>query len=149
MTSSELIDYDLVNFDNLLTSLLTIFQAITLEGWTKIMYNVSASCVTWLQLMDSEMKAFSGFYFTLFVLFGAFFVLNLILAVIMEAFSKIDEQIQREEEEKKRLALELAIHNVPKKENPLQGLRDIENRSEGQESDQRNEQLAEEFLAEN
>ena len=43
VTQSELIDYGLVNFDNLLTSLLTIFQAITLEGWTKIMYNVSSA----------------------------------------------------------------------------------------------------------
>ena len=41
VTSSELIDYGLINFDNLMISLLTIFQAITLEGWTKIMYNVT------------------------------------------------------------------------------------------------------------
>lgn len=56
--------------------------------------------------MDADLKIFSGFYFTLFVLFGAFFVLNLILAVIMEAFSRIDEQIKLEEDLKKRRALE-------------------------------------------
>lgn len=34
----------LVGFDNILTGLLTVFQCITLEGWTSILYLVS-NCV--------------------------------------------------------------------------------------------------------
>ena len=65
--------------------------------------------------MDSDLKVFAGFYFTLFVIFGAFFVLNLILAVIMEAFSKIDDQIRSEEAAKKTQTLESALSDTSKK----------------------------------
>jgi len=32
------LNYGLSNFDNIFNAFLTIFQCITLEGWTKIMY---------------------------------------------------------------------------------------------------------------
>ena len=56
--------------------MLTIFVSITLEGWTKFMYN----------LTDADSSLFAGLYFTLLVVFGSFFLLNLILAVIMDSF---------------------------------------------------------------
>ena len=34
------IDYGYTTFDNLIVSMITIFQCITLEGWAKIMYNL-------------------------------------------------------------------------------------------------------------
>lgn len=37
---SEL-DFGLVNFDNVLEAMLTIFQCITMEGWTKMMFYYS------------------------------------------------------------------------------------------------------------
>jgi hypothetical protein len=81
-----LIFYGIVTFDNLLTAMITIFQVITLENWVDLMYN----------LMDSNQAGMSVLYFCLLVLFGSFFLLNLILAVIMETFNKID-QSQAEE----------------------------------------------------
>ncbi|KAL2099497.1 hypothetical protein ACEWY4_003891 [Coilia grayii] len=34
-------NYGITNFDNILFAILTVFQCITMEGWTGILYNVS------------------------------------------------------------------------------------------------------------
>ena len=34
-------NFGITNFDNILFSILTVFQCITMEGWTDILYNVS------------------------------------------------------------------------------------------------------------
>ena len=73
--------------------MLLIFQAITLEGWVDIMYN----------LMDSNITIVAALYFCLLVLFGSLFLLNLILAVIMDAFDKVaNKQTLEQEAEKKK-----------------------------------------------
>jgi hypothetical protein len=58
-------------FDNILISIVNIFQIITLEGWTSMMYIVR----------DSERSYGYDPFFVACVLFGAFFVLNLMIAV--------------------------------------------------------------------
>ena len=63
--------YGVVNFDDIFSSLLVIFQCVTLEGWTTVMIIVQ--------------KAFSMFVFFFFIpliFIGAFFLLNLTLVVI-------------------------------------------------------------------
>ena len=63
---------DTYSFDNCLWSIMNIFQIITLEGWSDMMYYVR----------DAEGD--SCFYDALFifiVLFGAYFVINLMVAV--------------------------------------------------------------------
>ena len=35
----------ITNFDNFGLAMLTVFQCITLEGWTNVMYNVSEKCI--------------------------------------------------------------------------------------------------------
>ena len=37
-SESEELNYGITNFDNIMWAVLTIFQCITMEGWTKIMY---------------------------------------------------------------------------------------------------------------
>lgn len=75
-----------LSFDNVLISILNIFQIITLEGWTDMMYIIR----------DSEQTYFYDSLFMFCLLFGAFFVLNLMIAV---QFTYLD---QAYEEEKKR-----------------------------------------------
>jgi hypothetical protein len=41
--------------------------------------------------MDSNLSVVAGIFFCLLVLFGSFFLLNLILAVIMDAFDNVDK----------------------------------------------------------
>ena len=49
--------------------------------------------------MESTSSWFSVLYFSLLVLFGSYFLLNLILAVIIEAYIKIDIKEKKKEEE--------------------------------------------------
>jgi len=86
ISDSELIQYGYTTFDHLGYGVLTLFQVITLEGWTLVMYN----------LMDANLSPMVVFYFTLLVLFGSFFLLNLILAVIMDAFDDVDQRFAEE-----------------------------------------------------
>lgn len=37
-------NFGITNFDNILFAILTVFQCITMEGWTDILYNVSVWC---------------------------------------------------------------------------------------------------------
>ena len=41
--SLEIIQYDVSNFNNVLSSGITIFQVFTLEGWVELMYTYSDS----------------------------------------------------------------------------------------------------------
>jgi hypothetical protein len=81
ISQQELISYGIITFDNVGVSLVTIFQVLTLEGWSQMMYN----------FMDTSSSNFMPvFYFCFLVLFGSFFVMNLILAVISESFGDDD-----------------------------------------------------------
>lgn len=70
-----LIDYGVTTFDNILKAMVTVFQMITLEGWTKIMYNLMDSNLYWMAIIFS----------ILLVFIGAFFLLNVVLAVLVQA----------------------------------------------------------------
>jgi len=64
-------DFNMTSFDNILKSVLNIFIIITLEGWSEIMYKIRNATGTVLY----------DIFFILVVIFGAFFVLNLMIAV--------------------------------------------------------------------
>ena len=70
-------NYGITNFDDFATHCLTIFQCITLEGWTLIMYMTMDSLTGWTVV-----------YFLLLVFMGGFFLLNLALAVITEVYDE-------------------------------------------------------------
>ncbi|KAJ8923541.1 hypothetical protein NQ315_010119 [Exocentrus adspersus] len=72
----------ITNFDNFGLSMLTVFQCITLEGWTDVLYNVQ----------DASGRAYPWLYFVSMVILGAFFVMNLILGVLSGEFSKEREK---------------------------------------------------------
>jgi hypothetical protein len=80
--------YGITHFDNIAFAWLTIFQCITLEGWTPIMYMCMDAVTGWAVV-----------YFVLLVFTGGFFLLNLALAVITEVY---DTEIKDEEEEARR-----------------------------------------------
>ena len=74
--------YGIINYDNLINGMITIFQVITLEGWSTLMYNLSDTSPQWM----------AEIYCLLLVLVGSFFLLNVILAVIMDAFDEVAAQ---------------------------------------------------------
>jgi nucleoside recognition membrane protein YjiH len=48
-------------------------------------------------LMDSNISSVAALYFILLISFGSFFILNLILAVIMDSYNKIQHKELKEE----------------------------------------------------
>jgi hypothetical protein len=90
------LNYGYTNFDNFGTSCLTIFQVITLEGWSHILY----------MNMDAWGSGTAGLFFTLLILTGCFFVLQLLLAVLEDNFHTAKASVQAADEEAKKIAEE-------------------------------------------
>ena len=85
--SNENPNFGVTNFDNLLYSLLVVFQSVTLEGWSDI------------QKMMQRAYMFSIFvYFLPLVFIGAFFLLNLTLAVINSKFTEAHHEQEAKDE---------------------------------------------------
>uniref|UniRef100_A0A6I8NQP9 Voltage-dependent L-type calcium channel subunit alpha n=1 Tax=Ornithorhynchus anatinus TaxID=9258 RepID=A0A6I8NQP9_ORNAN len=74
--------HGITNFDNFAFAMLTVFQCITMEGWTDVLY--------WVR--DAMGYELPWVYFVSLVIFGSFFVLNLVLGVLSGEFSKEREK---------------------------------------------------------
>nr|XP_032828240.1 voltage-dependent L-type calcium channel subunit alpha-1D-like [Petromyzon marinus] len=70
------------NFDSFGFAMLTVFQCITLEGWTDVLYWVN----------DAVGNDWPWIYFVNLIIVGSFFVLNLVLGVLSGEFSKEREK---------------------------------------------------------
>lgn len=70
-------NYGVLSFDNIFSSILTVFQCITMEGWSENMFIANET---------TEYSYFNDFFFTVLVVIGAFFLLNLIAAVLYMKF---------------------------------------------------------------
>ena len=88
---NENFQYGFIDFDNFARAFLTIFQVITLEGWTDIMY----------VLMDAYDEWLTGIFFCCLVVFGSFFVLNLLLAVLEQNYNEQEQLMTKKENAKK------------------------------------------------
>ena len=81
-TWSEDVNWGITQFDNIGQAFVTIFQAVSEEGWTDIMY----AC------MDVDGTVSSLIVFVLLIFCGSFFLMNLFLAAI-----GIEEEEEEEE----------------------------------------------------
>lgn len=81
----QYLNYGITNFDHIGGSLLTVFQMLTSETWCYQLFN----------LLDVDIPFLGAVYSIMLNIVGQFFLLNLILAVICEAFMKAhNEQIE-------------------------------------------------------
>ncbi|KAI4484986.1 hypothetical protein M0802_012887 [Mischocyttarus mexicanus] len=109
-------NYGITSFDNIGFAMLTVFQCITMEGWTSILYWVkqeicSSVCVsgapmlahviagfTWLwsnlQTNDALGSTYNWIYFIPLIVLGSFFMLNLVLGVLSGEFAKEREKVE-------------------------------------------------------
>ena len=82
------------HFDNIIVALITAFEMITLEGWSGVMYQIRMS--------RGGFSVEGDIFCVACVVFGALFVLNLMIAVqfnfLDEAFNEIEMQKQKEKE---------------------------------------------------
>ena len=77
------INYGVLTFDNIGKALLSVFQIVTNDNWALTMYN----------LMNTDIiAAVSPLYFCFLVVFGSFFLLNIILAVILDSFIRVQQE---------------------------------------------------------
>ncbi|XP_026677370.1 voltage-dependent calcium channel type A subunit alpha-1 [Diaphorina citri] len=77
-------NFGITSFDNIGYAMLTVFQCITMEGWTTILY--------WMN--DSLGNYFNWIYFVPLIVLGSFFMLNLVLGVLSGEFAKEREKVE-------------------------------------------------------
>ncbi|CAD7923850.1 unnamed protein product [Amoebophrya sp. A120] len=77
LSRSEDFNWGLTGFDNFPVAALTLFQTVTLSAWVDLMYLFE----------DSHDVTFARCFFSLMILLGTFFVLNVTLAVVCDAFN--------------------------------------------------------------
>ncbi|XP_033611778.1 voltage-dependent calcium channel type A subunit alpha-1 isoform X2 [Cryptotermes secundus] len=77
-------NYGITSFDNIGFAMLTVFQCITMEGWTAILY--------WTN--DALGSGFNWIYFVPLIVLGSFFMLNLVLGVLSGEFAKEREKVE-------------------------------------------------------
>ncbi|CAG0883560.1 unnamed protein product [Darwinula stevensoni] len=81
----------LINFDHVGNAYLALFQVATFEGWLDIM--AQASDIRGMNLQpEREVNMFSYLYFVIFIVFGAFFTLNLFIGVIIDNFNVLKKK---------------------------------------------------------
>lgn len=71
-------NYGLMSFDNLFYSFLNVFQIVTVDNWTSIMYSV-----------QKTFSNYASIYFLSLVIIGGLFLVNLTLAIIKVKFSNL------------------------------------------------------------
>ncbi|XP_041091581.1 calcium channel, voltage-dependent, P/Q type, alpha 1A subunit, b [Polyodon spathula] len=81
-------NYGITQFDNILFAVLTVFQCITMEGWTDLLYYSN----------DASGNAWNWLYFIPLIIIGSFFMLNLVLGVLSGEFAKERERVENRSE---------------------------------------------------
>ncbi|KRX08462.1 hypothetical protein PPERSA_12943 [Pseudocohnilembus persalinus] len=89
----EEFNYGYTKFDNLFQALFSIFQSLTTEGWTNIVF----------LLTNTYTPIIVYLYFIFLCLVGSFFVVNLILAVVNESFvNNKDKTLEKQDNKKEQ-----------------------------------------------
>ncbi|CAH0722297.1 unnamed protein product, partial [Brenthis ino] len=87
----------ITSFDNIGFAMLTVFQCITMEGWTAILY--------WTN--DALGSTFNWIYFVPLIVLGSFFMLNLVLGVLSGEFSNERGRVERRAQFQKERARQM------------------------------------------
>ncbi|XP_040187412.1 sodium channel protein type 4 subunit alpha isoform X1 [Rana temporaria] len=121
-----------VNFDNVGLGYLSLLQVATFKGWMDIMYAAVDSRNVEEQ-PQYEINLYMYLYFVIFIIFGAFFTLNLFIGVIIDNFNQQKKKFggkdifMTEEQKKyynamKKLGSKKPVKPIPRPENPVQGV---------------------------
>ncbi|XDV51465.1 hypothetical protein PO909_020336, partial [Leuciscus waleckii] len=81
-------NYGITQFDNVLFAVLTVFQCITMEGWTDMLYYSN----------DALGSSWNWMYYVPLIIIGSFFMLNLVLGVLSGEFAKERERVENRSE---------------------------------------------------
>uniref|UniRef100_A0AC34F530 EF-hand domain-containing protein n=1 Tax=Panagrolaimus sp. ES5 TaxID=591445 RepID=A0AC34F530_9BILA len=81
-------NFGITSFDNIAFAMITVFQCITMEGWTSVMFYTN----------DSLGSTYNWAYFIPLIVLGSFFMLNLVLGVLSGEFAKERERVENRRE---------------------------------------------------
>ena len=103
---------DPIRFGDLGTSILTLFQITTMEGWTDILYANMHGCDHAVYGLDNcetpvAQPASAVIYFVSFVMIGTMIVMNLFIGVIMNSM----DEVQKEQSLEERAVGEIGAYN--------------------------------------
>ncbi|KAJ3591979.1 hypothetical protein NHX12_007109 [Muraenolepis orangiensis] len=120
-----------INFDHVGAGYLALLQVATFKGWLDIMYAAVDSRKQGDQ-PEYEINTWMYLYFVVFIIFGAFFTLNLFIGVIIDNFNQQKKKISRDifmtKEQKKyynamkKLGSKKPQKPIPRPANKLQGI---------------------------
>ncbi|XP_069558597.1 sodium channel, voltage-gated, type I-like, alpha [Brachyistius frenatus] len=121
-----------VNFDNVGMGYLALLQVATFKGWTDIMYAAVDSPGNLEEQPSYEINMKMYLYFVIFIIFGAFFTLNLFIGVIIDNFNQQKKKFggqdifMTEEQKKyynamKKLGSKKPQKPIPRPSNKIQG----------------------------
>ncbi|XP_065555192.1 sodium channel protein type 4 subunit alpha isoform X2 [Lathamus discolor] len=121
-----------VNFDNVGLGYLSLLQVATFKGWMDIMYAAVDSRLIEEQPVY-EINLYMYIYFVIFIIFGAFFTLNLFIGVIIDNFNQQKKKFggkdifMTEEQKKyynamKKLGSKKPQKPIPRPANKFQGM---------------------------
>ncbi|XP_048470348.1 sodium channel protein type 4 subunit alpha-like [Rhincodon typus] len=121
-----------VNFDNVGQGYLSLLQVATFKGWMEIMY-AAVDSREMEQQPSYEINLYMYIYFVIFIIFGAFFTLNLFIGVIIDNFNQQKKKIRgkdifmTEEQKKyynamKKLGSKKPQKPIPRPNNKVQGV---------------------------
>ena len=104
-------EHDPQHWRNLGTTVLTLFNIITLEGWTEVMYTAM------------ELHSLAWMYFVSFVVLGTFVVINLFIAIIInnldeakiERLRELEGPVSREELLREIRATQAALQRLERR----------------------------------
>ena len=74
------------NYDSFLDSLFTVFQVLTFDAWNGPLYDAMR-----------VKGAFASTFFVVWILLGAFVLLNLLLVIILDSYVEVAEEMKEEE----------------------------------------------------
>uniref|UniRef100_A0A4W6FZ25 Sodium channel protein n=1 Tax=Lates calcarifer TaxID=8187 RepID=A0A4W6FZ25_LATCA len=121
-----------INFDNVGMGYLALLQVATFKGWMEIMYAAVDSPSKPEEQPEYESNLKMYLYFVVFIIFGAFFTLNLFIGVIIDNFNQQKKKIRGQdifmtEEQKKyynamkKLGSKKPQKPIPRPSNKIQG----------------------------
>ncbi|XP_019208048.1 sodium channel, voltage-gated, type I-like, alpha isoform X2 [Oreochromis niloticus] len=121
-----------VNFDNVGMGYLALLQVATFKGWMDIMYAAVDSQSKPEEQPQREVNLYMYCYFVVFIIFGAFFTLNLFIGVIIDNFNQQKKKFggqdifMTEEQKKyynamKKLGSKKPQKPIPRPSNKIQG----------------------------
>ncbi|XP_061734923.1 sodium channel protein type 2 subunit alpha-like isoform X1 [Nerophis ophidion] len=121
-----------INFDNVGLGYLALLQVATFKGWMDIMYAAVDSPNKHEEQPEYERNLKMYLYFVVFIIFGAFFTLNLFIGVIIDNFNQQKKKFggqdifMTEEQKKyynamKKLGSKKPQKPIPRPSNKIQG----------------------------